>query len=125
MACCCATMAGSSSWPPSRRRCPARPARGAAGREGRAADHPGGVRHGDGRDQTVHAHSRRAQARRLGVVPTAAAATEEVEMSDAAFHPVAELWPLLPEAELEALAEDIRENGLRPPIWRHRDGRII
>jgi phage N-6-adenine-methyltransferase len=41
------------------------------------------------------------------------------------FHPVAGIWPLLPEAELEALAEDIRENGLRYPVWRHRDGRII
>jgi DNA N-6-adenine-methyltransferase (Dam)/ParB/Sulfiredoxin domain len=41
------------------------------------------------------------------------------------FHPVAELWPMLPEAELAELVEDIRTNGLRYPIWRHRDGRII
>src|SRR4051794_14652462 len=46
-------------------------------------------------------------------------------MTEAEFHPVANLWPLLPEAELAELAEDIRANGLRYPIWRHRDGRII
>jgi ParB-like chromosome segregation protein Spo0J len=41
------------------------------------------------------------------------------------FHPVANAWPLLPEPEQLALAEDIKASGLRYPIWRHRDGRII
>ena len=41
------------------------------------------------------------------------------------FHPIAEVWPLLPEPELQELADDIGANGLRNPIWRHRDGRII
>jgi ParB-like nuclease domain len=41
------------------------------------------------------------------------------------FHPVAEIWPLLSEAELGELADDIRANGLHYPIWRHRDGQII
>ena len=42
-----------------------------------------------------------------------------------AVHPVAELFPLLPREELEALAEDIRTNGLREPIWLDRSGRIL
>lgn len=45
-------------------------------------------------------------------------------MSESAFHPVAELFPLMPEAQLEELAADIAENGQREPIWRFK-GRII
>lgn len=32
---------------------------------------------------------------------------------------------MLGDADLALLAEDIRKNGLREPIWLHRDGRII
>jgi len=41
------------------------------------------------------------------------------------FHPVAEIFPLMADAELEALAADIGENGLREPVWLHSDGRLI
>jgi ParB-like chromosome segregation protein Spo0J len=46
-------------------------------------------------------------------------------MSDPLFHPVANLFPLLGEDDLRVLAEDIRANGLREPVWLHRDGRIL
>jgi ParB-like chromosome segregation protein Spo0J len=41
------------------------------------------------------------------------------------FHPIADLWPMMPEDELDKLAADIKYNDLHTPIWRHRDGRII
>jgi ParB-like chromosome segregation protein Spo0J len=46
-------------------------------------------------------------------------------MTEHPFHPVANIFPLMGEAELDALAEDICTNGQRELIWRHRDGRIV
>jgi 16S rRNA G966 N2-methylase RsmD len=33
------------------------------------------------------------------------------------FHPVADIFPMLPEQELLMLSEDIKANGLKQPIW--------
>jgi N6-adenosine-specific RNA methylase IME4/ParB-like chromosome segregation protein Spo0J len=40
------------------------------------------------------------------------------------FHPVAGIFPMMAAAELEQLAEDIRANGQREPIWIHQ-GQIV
>ncbi len=40
------------------------------------------------------------------------------------FHPIADLFPLLAGADLDALADDIRDNGLLHPIVRH-GGKIL
>lgn len=39
-------------------------------------------------------------------------------------HPLADLFPLLPDSELQSLADDIAAHGLHEPIWLH-GGRII
>jgi len=40
-------------------------------------------------------------------------------------HPVADIFPMMSEREFSDLVEDIREHGVREPVWLHRDGRII
>jgi hypothetical protein len=37
------------------------------------------------------------------------------------FHPVAEIFPLMPDADFELFCADIAENGLRDPIWTCND----
>jgi hypothetical protein len=44
---------------------------------------------------------------------------------DPRFHPLADVWPLMNEAELADLAEDIRSNGQLMPILADKDGLII
>jgi ParB-like nuclease domain len=41
------------------------------------------------------------------------------------FHPLADLFPLLTGKALDDLANDIRANGLREPIWLDEEGRIL
>jgi hypothetical protein len=41
------------------------------------------------------------------------------------LHPACEAWPDLSEKELDALAEDIRKNGLHEPLTLWRDGSLL
>jgi len=40
-------------------------------------------------------------------------------------HPIADLFPLMPDDELAALAEDIRENGLIHPVMLDAEGQVV
>jgi len=40
-------------------------------------------------------------------------------------HEFADLFPMMSDDELRALAEDIRDNGQHQPIWKTEDGRIL
>lgn len=40
-------------------------------------------------------------------------------------HPYADKFPMLPDSELEELAESIRQNGLRQPVVLDKEGRLL
>ena len=95
------------------------PERGTAAGEDRAEDRAGPV---PGRVvEPAATHQTGAGAPRA----SGAQALDQGNRGGDGFHPIAEVWPLLPEPELQELADDIKANGLHNPIWRHRDGRII
>lgn len=40
-------------------------------------------------------------------------------------HPIAQYFPVMPEADFQALKSDIKKNGMLEPIWLSSDGQII
>ena len=41
------------------------------------------------------------------------------------FHGVANIFPMMTDAEFASLKADIAENGLREAVWLHPDGRVV
>jgi ParB-like chromosome segregation protein Spo0J len=50
---------------------------------------------------------------------------EDGGMSELAVHPVAALFPMLADDELDELAADIKARGLRFPIIRDKEGKTL
>ena len=46
-------------------------------------------------------------------------------MTELESHPVAGIFPMMSSLEFAGLVDDIKANGLREPVWLHRDGRIL
>lgn len=38
-------------------------------------------------------------------------------------HPIADVWPMMDEAKLHELADDIRKNGQLVPVWLYEEDR--
>ena len=51
--------------------------------------------------------------------------TCEENRKEIEFHPASEIFPLMDSTQIEALAANIRSDGLLEPIVRHPDGRIL
>lgn len=46
-------------------------------------------------------------------------------MTTLEFHPVADIFPMMSDREMDELVADVHQHGVREPVWLHRDGRII
>src|SRR5688572_25362433 len=45
----------------------------------------------------------------------------EISMDEIEFHPIANVFPMMPDDELEELAFDIQQHGLREPVVLYQD----